>query len=168
MTHKVMDGIYLLLGGNLGDRWNNLVKAQYLLKKEAINIISSSSIYESASWGIQNQPDFLNLSVKISTELQPIRLLEKCLMIENIMGRERIVKWGSRLIDIDILYYYNEIISTDDLKVPHPGIPDRKFTITPLAELAPNEVHPLLNKNQQTLLEVCKDNLNVRIYKNKA
>lgn len=163
-----MDGIYLLLGGNLGDRWNNLVKAQYLLKKEAINIISSSSIYESASWGIQNQPDFLNLSVKISTELQPIRLLEKCLMIENIMGRERIVKWGSRLIDIDILYYYNEIISTDDLKVPHPGIPDRKFTITPLAELAPNEVHPLLNKNQQTLLEVCKDNLNVRIYKNKA
>ncbi len=163
-----MDGIYLLLGGNLGDRWNNLVKAQYLLKREPINIISSSSIYESASWGIQNQPDFLNLSIKIYTELQPIHLLERCLMIENVMGRERIVKWGSRLIDIDILYYHNEIISTDDLKVPHPGIPDRKFTITPLAELAPNEVHPLLNKNQQTLLEACKDNLNVRIYKNKA
>ncbi len=104
-----MKEVYLSLGGNLGDREKNLSLAIDLLKKENITITAISKIYETASWGINDQPDFLNLVIKIYSNLNAEELLEKILHIEKLMGRAREKKWGSRLIDIDIIAYGNEI-----------------------------------------------------------
>ena len=130
----------------------------------ALNGISSfgpikrtSSIYESESWGIKNQPNFLNQVVEISTALEPEDLLQKALKLENSMGRERGEKWGSRIIDIDLLFYGNRVIDTETLKLPHPGIESRRFTLIPLAEMDPEWMHPISLKTMESLLSQCQD-----------
>ncbi|GAB5527142.1 MAG: 2-amino-4-hydroxy-6-hydroxymethyldihydropteridine diphosphokinase [Roseivirga sp.] len=158
-----MKGIYLLLGTNLGDREKNLSAARNLMKEEAIELKAVSSIYETAAWGIEQQPGFLNQVLEVATDLSPEALLKTLLAIELEMGRVRIQKWGERLIDIDILYYQDKVVDTADLKVPHPEIPNRRFTLVPLVELAAGEVHPVLGKTQQELLAVCPDGLEVRL-----
>jgi len=160
-----MQGIYILLGTNLGDREKNLGEAKNLVTREGVAVLAASSIYETAAWGIEDQPGFLNQVVKVETSLSPMALLETLLAIEGEMGRVRIIKWGERLIDLDILYYHDEIIDQKDLSVPHPGIPDRRFTLVPLVELASEEVHPTLNMSQQALLELCPDVLEVKLYR---
>ena len=157
-----MQGIYLLLGTNLGEREKNLAHAKKLAEAAGIHVIHESSVYETAAWGIEDQPGFLNQVVEVETELSPLSLLEKLLAIEQEMGRVRKVKWGERLIDLDILYYNNEQMESERLNVPHPGIPDRRFTLVPLVELAADEIHPVLNKSQIELLEVCPDVLKVK------
>jgi 2-amino-4-hydroxy-6-hydroxymethyldihydropteridine diphosphokinase len=158
-----MNGIYLLLGTNLGNRLSNLRSAAERLIAQQIQIIEESSIYETASWGNTNQPAFLNVVVEVSTSHDPELLLEKILFVEQEMGRIREKKWGSRIIDIDILYYHDMIIETADLHVPHPGIPDRKFTLVPLVELNPFGLHPVSQKNQMELLASCTDTLDCRL-----
>lgn len=158
---RAMKGIYLLLGTNLGDRTRNLIEARSLITAEGINIIAESGIYETAAWGIEDQPGFLNQVLLVETALTPQELLESILATELEMGRVRIQKWGERLIDMDILYYHDQVLDTPDLKVPHPEIPNRRFTLVPLIELAAEEVHPVLNKTQQELLEICPDKLEV-------
>lgn len=158
-----MKGIYLLLGTNLGDRAKNLADARNLLKEQGIELKAVSSIYETDAWGIEDQPGFLNQVLEVATDLGPEALLKTILAVELEMGRVRIQKWGERLIDIDILYYQDQVIDTPELKVPHPQIPNRRFTLVPLAELAAEEVHPVLCKTQQELLAVCPDGLEVRL-----
>ena len=153
-------GKYLLLGSNLGDRLDNLQKAVDLLKESTIEIVRSSSIYESEPWGIREQPVFLNVVLEIETAFAPDQLLQICLSAENQMGRQRVRKWGERLIDIDILYYDGLILNHEDLKIPHLGIPERRFTLMPLTELTPDFKHPLLHKTQNELLDACPDELN--------
>lgn len=143
--------VYLLLGSNLGNRKEILDKAVELLSQKIGLIILQSKDYETAPWGVTDQPDFLNLAVSIHTKLKPLEILEITQSIENQLGRVRKEKWGARLIDIDILFYGNEIIDEPILKIPHPLLQERDFALTPLTEIAPNFVHPILGK---TVLEL--------------
>ena len=143
--------VYLLLGSNLGNRKEILDKAINLLSQKVGVVILQSKDYETAPWGITNQPDFLNLAVSIQTRLEPLQILEITQSIENQLGRVRKEKWGARLIDIDILFYGNEIIDEPNLKIPHPLLQERDFALTPLVEIAPNFVHPVFGK---TILEL--------------
>lgn len=154
-------GIFLLLGSNQGDAALNLATARENIEKKAGVVVAASALYRSAAWGLEDQPDFINQVVQISSEYAPEILLEKILSIEMDMGRKRVRKWGPRLIDIDLLFYGNEVVNTSALQLPHPGIPQRKFTLVPLAELAPDFIHPTLKKTIATLLEECVDPLEV-------
>ena len=154
-----MNGIFLLLGTNLGDRLSNLEQAAAVLKTYEMSIVDFSSIYESAPWGDEKQGWFLNMVLRVDTLRDPESLLNACLSAEQQMGRKRYKKWGERLIDIDILYYDNLVLESERLILPHPGIPVRKFTLQPLVEVAPNELHPVLRLSQRNLLEICPDRL---------
>lgn len=152
-----MGGIYLLLGTNMGDRMANLEEA----KNRIGNVLQSSSVYSTAAWGVEEQPEFYNQVIEIESELDPEELLKKILDIEIEMGRKRIVKWGPRLIDIDILFYRDVILKSNDLIVPHPEIQNRRFTLVPLEEIYKG-VHPVLKKTMRELLDDCKDTLEVK------
>jgi 2-amino-4-hydroxy-6-hydroxymethyldihydropteridine diphosphokinase len=157
-----MKGIYLLLGSNLGDRDQNLARSRELILDRCGELTGSSSIYESAPWGDENQPSFFNQIIRIETTLDPMALLHSILQIELDLGRKRFRRWGERLIDIDILYYGNLVLNTDQLTLPHPEIPNRRFALLPMTELESDFVHPTLNLDQNKLLEICKDSLWVR------
>lgn len=160
-----MNLVYLLIGGNLGDKEGNLLQAKQQINALCGAIIKSSSIYETAAWGITEQPDFLNQVILIETLLQPIELLSTLLQIEKTAGRERKEKFGPRVIDIDILFYNNLVVSSPDLEIPHPRIAERRFVLTPLVEIASDFIHPLLKKSLFELLEKTTDHLPV--YKKK-
>ena len=130
-----MNGIYIGLGTNLGDRNSNLNKAIELISLQIGSVLKESTVHETKPWGKTDQPNFLNMVIKIETKLTPQQLLEKCLSIENEIGRVREEKWGPRLIDIDILYYNNEIINEENLIIPHPFIQEREFVLKPLNEI---------------------------------
>jgi 2-amino-4-hydroxy-6-hydroxymethyldihydropteridine diphosphokinase len=153
---------YILLGTNLGDRFHLLHAAIDLIRTEIGSLISISSIYETAPWGVLDQPSFLNQVIAVSTHLIPAELLQVSLHIEQKLGRVRHEKWGARLIDIDMLYYEQEIILSDDLIVPHPRLHERRFTLAPLAEIAPHFLHPILNKTNEELLLICGDSSDVQ------
>jgi 2-amino-4-hydroxy-6-hydroxymethyldihydropteridine diphosphokinase len=158
---KAIEGIYLLLGTNLGHKKENLEKALQLITLRIGPIEKTSSLYASEAWGETEQPSFLNQVVTVDTSLSAEGLLHHIQAIEQEMGRVRYRKWGERIIDIDILYYFNQVIQTGQLQIPHPGIPDRRFTLVPLCEMDAEAVHPALHKTHQALLNECTDKLNV-------
>ncbi len=160
----MINGVYILSGSNLGDRVANLALAMENIEKQAAKVVAQSQLYETAAWGIEEQPSFLNQVLEIATELAPHALLECLLTIEKQMGRERKEKWGERLIDLDILYYSDLVMDAPGLQIPHPHIAARRFTLAPLCELAPLLVHPVLQNTQLQLLEDCPDKLDVRVY----
>lgn len=134
---------YLGLGSNLGNREENLQKAvQILSDHPEITILKVSSFYETAPVGFTDQPDFINAVVKIETTLSPEKLLEFCLDAEKKLGRMRTIRWGPRVLDIDILMYDGVTITGDDLQVPHPRMLEREFVIRPLAEIEPDIILP--------------------------
>ena len=147
----------LLLGSNLGNRQENLSNALSFIEKNAGIIEKKSSLYQTAPWGMLDQDDFLNQAVLIKTSLPPQQLLKQLLDIEIMLGRERLEKWGPRIIDIDILYYDSEIIDEKDLKVPHPFLQERRFSLVPLNEISPDWVHPALHKSVNQMLADCLD-----------
>ena len=157
-----MNKVYILLGGNKGERLLNIEKAGELIQKFAGPISNKSKIYVTAAWGNENQPDFFNQVVCISTKLSAIELLNCLLSIENQLGRIRgIEKWQERTIDIDILFFNNEIINLPNLTIPHPFLQERKFTLIPFSEIAPDFIHPIFQKTISTLNIDCKDQLKV-------
>jgi len=156
-----MNKAYLLTGGNLGNRSNNLIYASKLVEQYLGKIVRRSSVYRTAAWGFTDQPDFYNQALEIQTQLSPEQLLEKLLTIEKQMGRKRDVKLGPRIIDIDILLFDNEIIDQPHLTIPHLHLHERRFALTPLAEIDPNIIHPVLHKTIQQLLLECTDTLDV-------
>jgi 2-amino-4-hydroxy-6-hydroxymethyldihydropteridine diphosphokinase len=156
-----MNTAFLLLGGNIGDRELNLRKAAHLIQQSCGTIIKSSSIYETAAWGIEHQPAFYNQTMEINTKLSAEILMQKLLFIEEEMGRKRIEKNGPRIIDIDILLMNDLIINTKTLVIPHPRLAERKFALVPLAEIAPDIIHPITKKTITEMLRDCKDVLDV-------
>mgnify|MGYP001463998380 CR=1 FL=1 len=153
---------YLLLGGNLGDRRKYIALAIAEIEAKIGNITKRSSLYETASWGKHDQPDFFNQVIEVKTSLKPQELLSGILSIEAQLGRKRIEKWGSRIIDIDILLYQDQVINEPELIVPHPYLAFRRFCLMPLCEIAPEFIHPLLKKNIQELLIELSDDLFVK------
>ena len=149
--------VYLGLGSNLGNRQENLELACRLISENIGTIVAQSSIYETAAWGLTEQDDFLNQVICISTRYKAPEVLTKILAVEQSMGRVREVKWGARTIDIDILYYNTDIIKLNNLTIPHPFIQDRRFVLAPLAEVAPDFVHPCFKQTNATLLANCID-----------
>ncbi|NII81951.1 MULTISPECIES: 2-amino-4-hydroxy-6-hydroxymethyldihydropteridine diphosphokinase [unclassified Pedobacter] len=146
---------YLLLGGNLGNREANLKKAIELLNNKIGKVIAISSLYETAAWGKTDQPAFLNQAVALQTNLSALEVLNLALSIEQELGRVRKDKWGERLIDIDLILFGDQIINIPDkLQVPHPYMQNRKFVMEPLAEIAPEVLHPVLG---QTILSICRN-----------
>ena len=156
-----MNKVFLLLGSNLGDRAGTLSGAIKLLE-DAGNITGLSSIYQTAAWGKKDQPDFLNQVIIFETSLSAYELMKKLLEIEIKMGRVRTDKWAERTIDIDILYFNEDIIVSEHLKVPHPQIQFRRFTLIPLNETAPDFRHPVLNITSTQMLNRCADKLEVK------
>jgi 2-amino-4-hydroxy-6-hydroxymethyldihydropteridine diphosphokinase len=159
-----MKDAYILIGGNLGDRPAYLSAAATLIAERAGQVRSASALYETAAWGMQNQPDFLNQVLFIQTALSPIELLHKLLDAEKELGRFRIEKNGPRTIDMDILFYDRWIISVPGLQVPHPRIRERRFVLEPMCELSPDFRHPSVNLTMQQLLDACPDPLPVHKY----
>jgi len=156
--------VYLLLGSNLGDRLQVMQTARELIQKEIGEIHAVSSVYETAPWGVLDQPAFLNQVVKIQTELKAEEVLRIILEIEHELGRVRYERWGARVIDIDILYFRNLILDSARLTIPHPRLHERRFTLIPLAEIAPDYVHPILNRSSLQLLASCPDDSEVKIF----
>jgi len=157
-----MNLAYLLIGGNLGDRICNLSIAKSLIEKQLGDIVTASSIYETAPWGITEQPDFLNQVLLIRTKLSPDKIMRSILSIEKKMGRIRSQKNASRIIDIDILFFNDEVIKRKNLTIPHPEIQNRKFVLIPLNEIASNVIHPVFKKSIKNLLQASKDKLEVK------
>ena len=156
--------IYLLLGSNLNDREKNLLLAIKKINEQVGSVLAVSSLYATQPWGVSDQGEFLNQVIEIESDYAAEELLQKLLLIETEIGRKRESHWGPRIIDIDILFYGKEILSKKNLVIPHPGMIDRRFTLVPLCEIAPNFMHPqFLKKCEQLLLE-CTDPLAVKLY----
>ena len=156
--------LFLLLGANLGDRIQTLSQAADLITERVGPVVQRSALYETAPWGITDQPTYLNQVLAVKTDLKPAAVLLQTQTIEERLGRVRLEKWGARLIDVDILYYGQLILQTDTLTIPHPYLHQRRFTLVPLAEIAPDFVHPVLRKTTLNLLADCEDEGTVTIF----
>jgi 2-amino-4-hydroxy-6-hydroxymethyldihydropteridine diphosphokinase len=158
--------VFLGIGTNLGNRESNLEEAVARIEEYIGPVLDSSSIYETEPWGFQAKDEFLNMVVKVETDLTPSGILGRILMIESLLGRVRGQKqYSSRLIDIDMLFYEDMIVDEESLKIPHPLLHERKFVLVPLCEIAPELVHPVLKKSFAELLEICTDRNEVKMYK---
>ncbi|VAW12020.1 2-amino-4-hydroxy-6-hydroxymethyldihydropteridinepyrophosphokinase / Deoxyadenosine kinase @ Deoxyguanosine kinase [hydrothermal vent metagenome] len=166
--------VYLSLGSNMGDKPNNLQDAVFAIHKSVGDVLRISPVYQSSSWGF-NADDFLNICISLETELRPQELLSSLLKIEKQLGRVRSQEDGyqSRTLDIDILYYEKEAFFTENLIIPHPELPFRKFVLKPLSDIAPQFYHPVLQKDSRNLLQECSDKsllekMHYCLYKNRT
>ena len=157
-----MNQTYLLIGGNMGNRQENLEVATRRIAATIGEIKQSSAIYETEAWGLEEQPAFLNQVLLVSSTLNAQQVLKQILNIEHDMGRARIQKFGPRIIDIDILFFNRDIIHEPGLNVPHPQLHLRRFTLKPLNDIAPQFRHPELGKTISDLLSTCPDPLTVK------
>ncbi len=152
-----MTQLFLSLGGNLGNTREIFEGAYPLIEKKIGKISVYSSIYQTQAWGPIPQADFLNQVLLVNTSLKAEACLAEILEIEREFGRERKERWGPRTLDLDILYYGDKVIAESNLSIPHPRIAERKFILTPLAEIAPTFTDPASRKTMVTLLADCSD-----------
>lgn len=152
-----MKTAFLGLGSNLGDRKKYLDEAIAMIGERVGEVMLCSGLYETAAWGVDNQPNYYNQVIKIQTNLYPLELLKQILAIETALGRERVIKWGPRTIDIDFLFYEDYYFVTPDLSLPHPWISSRNFVLAPFSEISPDFIHPVLKKSIHELSVQCTD-----------
>ena len=160
MTSKVV----LLLGSNVGDK---IAQLKFAIKEISlkIGIVSAkSAIYESAPWGEEKQPSFLNQVIIVESDLLPFQILEKTQAIEQKAGRIARGKWKMRELDIDILFYEDRVVNQEKLQIPHPYIQKRFFTLAPLFEIMPEFIHPIIKKSISDLYNNCDKSLMVKKY----
>jgi 2-amino-4-hydroxy-6-hydroxymethyldihydropteridine diphosphokinase len=157
-----MNTVYLLTGGNVGNRQQYLEKSALLIEAACGKINLRSAVYETEAWGKTDQAAFLNQALQLSTPLPAADLMNKLLAIEETCGRKRVEKYGARTIDIDMLLFNSDIIETALLTIPHPRMANRRFVLEPLNEIAPGYVHPVFKKTIARLLAICPDPLAVK------
>ena len=146
-----METAYIALGSNLGDKEKNLRRALLLLMQQGVEVIKVSSFFKTEPYGVTDQPQFLNSVCEVRTSLAPLALLDVLLATELAMGRVRLRHWGERNIDLDLLLYGDMVMDTERLRLPHPDMQNRDFVLLPLAEVAPDVVHPVLKKTMEEL-----------------
>lgn len=147
----MQNGIYLLLGSNLGDRKKNIASAIAAVEKEIGQIVKHSSLYETEPWGEIPTEAFYNQMILVKSSVPPQGLMEKIIGIEKSMGRTRDRKWENRIIDIDVIFYDNKVFGSGDITIPHPRFEERNFAILPMLELAPDFIHPV---SKQSIEEI--------------
>jgi len=156
-----MNTAFLLTGGNLGNRFQNLELAHKHIQQSCGEVIAVSPMYRTAAWGFAEQPDFYNQALQLRTFLSPDALMLALLSIEEKMGRKRTVKLGPRTLDIDILLMNDLVYSSPIVTIPHSHLQERRFALTPLADIAANVIHPVFKKTINELLHECADTLAV-------
>ncbi|MBK8987765.1 MAG: 2-amino-4-hydroxy-6-hydroxymethyldihydropteridine diphosphokinase [Chloroflexi bacterium] len=156
-----MSQIYLSLGTNLGDRQVNLQKTLAFLRR-VLAVTAVSAVYETEPWGVTDQPAFLNVCLSAQTNLSPYELLQLCQTVETEVGRRPTFKWGPRLIDIDILFYDDAIVGDETLTIPHPFVGERAFVLAPLADIAPDFVHP---QTGETVVQMLAQRYSTAVYR---
>jgi 2-amino-4-hydroxy-6-hydroxymethyldihydropteridine diphosphokinase len=162
-----MNNLYLITGTNEGDRLTNLIRVKELISIRIGKPVKISSIYETESWGYESPSNYYNQCLHVKTEMSAVQVLYEIFRIESGMGRKLNEKrYTDRVIDIDILFYNNERIDTDNLIVPHPRLHQRRFVLEPLSEIAPDYVHPVFGKKIRELLSECQDTLYVKKLEN--
>jgi 2-amino-4-hydroxy-6-hydroxymethyldihydropteridine diphosphokinase len=152
--------VHIGLGSNLGKRKENCTKALMLLSTRGIVITKRSSFIETEPWGVRDQPKFINMAIEAETALEPLKLLETLKSVEGEMGRKESYRWGPRVIDLDILFYDDGVVDSPELRIPHPLMHEREFVLRPLAEIAPDKVHPVLKKTVRELLSELREKKN--------
>lgn len=158
-----MNKVYLMAGGNLGNRFKNLKSACDFIDNELGKINRSSSVFESEPWGFVHEQNFLNQAFELITNLNSEKILEKIKIFEKGFGKKKRSKeYLPRNVDIDILFFNDEIIQLPDLIIPHPRLHERKFVLEPLNEIIPDFIHPVLKEKISVLNEKCKDEKWVR------
>jgi 2-amino-4-hydroxy-6-hydroxymethyldihydropteridine diphosphokinase len=158
-----MNRAILLTGGNIGDREDYLQKAREAIQKHCGKVVGASSIYETEAWGKQDQNSFYNQALEIKTHLSAKELLQSILSIEQSLGRIRSEKYGPRTIDIDIIFFNNDVIHIPHLTIPHPQVQNRRFALQCLVEIAAGYIHPILKKSVEQLLSESSDPLQARV-----
>jgi len=146
-----MPTVCIGIGSNLGNREENCEKAIKLLEANDIKVTKRSSMTETEPWGVKDQPKFINMAVEIETDLDPDEILSHLKKIESEIGRIPAERWGPRKIDLDILFYDDLILNKPGLEIPHPLIAEREFVLKPLSEIAPEKIHPVLQKKIKDL-----------------
>ena len=147
-----MNKVYLAFGSNIGESMKTIESAFTLLEQNQMKITNKSSIYETEPYGYKDQPNFVNGVVEVETELTCREVLKNILDIELKLGRVRTIHWGPRVIDLDIIFYNDEIYCEQDLIVPHPDLQNRDFVLKPMNDLCPEFIHPILKKSVKEML----------------
>ena len=154
--------VFIGLGSNIGNRSDFLDRALALLEEKVGCILRQSSVYETEPWGVKEQDLFLNMIVLLESKRSPWQLLSDLQLIEKKLEKKKIMKWGPRTIDLDIIYFDKKIIFEKDLIIPHPNMYLRNFVLAPLMEIAPDLLHPILNIKTKSLFEGCPDKSEIK------